>query len=102
MGLLELNRYPLNSYSEPAIQTRHPGRCRKVRRLCIHGAAPRNSVGGRGMASTEGHGHPATATRRTGAASLLKILLTNFCQYDCLYCVNRVTSNIAPGALHSR
>ncbi len=26
--------------------------------------------------------------------SLLKILLTNFCQYDCLYCVNRVTSNV--------
>ncbi len=25
--------------------------------------------------------------------SLLKILLTNFCVYDCLYCVNRVTSN---------
>ena len=24
--------------------------------------------------------------------SLLKILLTNFCIYDCLYCVNRVTS----------
>jgi putative DNA modification/repair radical SAM protein len=27
--------------------------------------------------------------------SLLKILLTNFCVYDCLYCVNRVTSNTA-------
>jgi hypothetical protein len=26
--------------------------------------------------------------------SLLKILLTNFCQYDCLYCVNRVSSNV--------
>ena len=25
--------------------------------------------------------------------SLLKILLTNFCVYDCLYCVNRVSSN---------
>jgi len=27
--------------------------------------------------------------------SLLKILLTNFCTYDCLYCVNRVSSNVA-------
>ncbi|MEP7303561.1 MAG: putative DNA modification/repair radical SAM protein, partial [Caldimonas sp.] len=26
--------------------------------------------------------------------SLLKILLTNFCVYDCLYCVNRVSSNV--------
>ena len=26
--------------------------------------------------------------------SLLKILLTNFCTYDCLYCVNRVSSNV--------
>jgi putative DNA modification/repair radical SAM protein len=27
--------------------------------------------------------------------SLLKILLTNHCVYDCLYCVNRVSSNVA-------
>jgi putative DNA modification/repair radical SAM protein len=27
--------------------------------------------------------------------SLLKILLTNYCIYDCLYCVNRVTSDVA-------
>ncbi|MCG1054738.1 putative DNA modification/repair radical SAM protein [Mycetohabitans sp. B5] len=26
--------------------------------------------------------------------SLLKILLTNFCQYDCQYCVNRRSSNV--------
>lgn len=26
--------------------------------------------------------------------SLLKILLTNFCIYDCAYCVNRVSSNV--------
>ncbi len=26
--------------------------------------------------------------------SLLKILLTNYCMYDCLYCVNRVSSNV--------
>src|SRR3978361_2178777 len=26
--------------------------------------------------------------------SLLKILLTNHCLYDCLYCINRITSNV--------
>jgi predicted DNA-binding helix-hairpin-helix protein len=26
--------------------------------------------------------------------SLLKILLTNFCTFDCAYCVNRVSSNV--------
>src|SRR4051812_21278360 len=26
--------------------------------------------------------------------SLLKILLTNYCIYDCLYCVNRISSNV--------
>ena len=26
--------------------------------------------------------------------SLLKILLTNACNYDCLYCVNRTSSNV--------
>ena len=33
--------------------------------------------------------------------SLLKILLTNFCIYDCLYCVNRVTSDVAARPLHA-
>ena len=26
--------------------------------------------------------------------SLLKILLTNFCIYDCSYCINRSSSNV--------
>ena len=32
--------------------------------------------------------------------SLLKILLTNFCVYDCAYCVNRVSSEHAARAVH--
>ena len=59
------------------------------------GAAPRNSVGGRGMGSTEGMGICHSYAPDGRCISLLKILLTNFCQYDCLYCVNRVTSNVA-------
>ena len=31
---------------------------------------------------------------RWPCVSLLKILLTNFCIYDCLYCINRVSSNV--------
>ena len=32
--------------------------------------------------------------------SLLKILLTNYCIYDCQYCVNRVSSDVAARAVH--
>ena len=35
-----------------------------------------------------------TYTEDGRCVSLLKILLTNWCQYDCLYCVNRVSSNV--------
>ena len=58
------------------------------------GAAPRDSVGGRGMGSTEGMGICHSYAPDGRCISLLKILLTNFCQYDCLYCVNRVSSNV--------
>jgi putative DNA modification/repair radical SAM protein len=59
------------------------------------GAAKRNSVGGKGMGSTEGMGICHSYAPDGRCVSLLKILLTNFCIYDCLYCVNRVSSNIA-------
>ncbi|MDA8444222.1 putative DNA modification/repair radical SAM protein [Paracidovorax valerianellae] len=58
------------------------------------GAAPRNSVGGRGIGSTEGSGICHSYAPDGRCISLLKILLTNFCLYDCLYCVNRVSSNV--------
>ena len=58
------------------------------------GTAKRNSVGGRGIGSTEGSGICHSYTPDGRCISLLKILLTNFCTYDCLYCVNRVSSNV--------
>ncbi len=58
------------------------------------GSERRNSVGGKGIGSTEGAGICHSYTPDGRCISLLKILLTNFCQYDCLYCVNRVTSNV--------
>ena len=59
------------------------------------GTSKRNSVGGKGMGSTEGSGICHSYAPDGRCISLLKILLTNFCQYDCLYCVNRVSSNVA-------
>src|SRR5690606_20104804 len=47
-----------------------------------------------GIGSTEGMGICHSYTPDGRCVSLLKILLTNFCVYDCKYCVNRVTSNI--------
>jgi len=58
------------------------------------GAGKRNSVGSKGVGSTEGMGICHSYTPDGRCVSLLKILLTNFCIYDCVYCVNRVSSNV--------
>ena len=58
------------------------------------GTAKRNSTNGKGLGSTEGMGICHAYAPDGRCISLLKILMTNFCQYDCLYCVNRVTSNV--------
>ncbi len=59
------------------------------------GTSKRDSIGGAGIGSTEGSGICHSYAPDGRCISLLKILLTNFCVYDCLYCVNRVTSNVA-------
>ncbi|AGT11020.1 putative DNA modification/repair radical SAM protein [Paracoccus aminophilus] len=48
--------------------------------------------GGIGSAGGSGICHAYTPDGR--CISLLKILMTNFCIYDCAYCVNRVSSNV--------
>ncbi len=58
------------------------------------GTSKRDSVGGRGIGSTEGAGICHSYAPDGRCISLLKILLTNHCQYDCLYCVNRSSSNV--------
>jgi putative DNA modification/repair radical SAM protein len=58
------------------------------------GTAKRSSVDGRGIGSTEGSGICHSYAPDGRCISLLKILFTNFCLYDCLYCVNRVSSNV--------
>ena len=57
------------------------------------GTTKRDSMGGKGVGSTEGTGICHAYAPDGRCISLLKILLTNFCVYDCAYCVNRVTSN---------
>jgi putative DNA modification/repair radical SAM protein len=57
------------------------------------GSSKRSSLDGRGMGSTEGMGICHSYAPDGRCISLLKILLTNFCIYDCLYCVNRRSSD---------
>ncbi|WP_370281388.1 putative DNA modification/repair radical SAM protein [Pseudooceanicola sp.] len=56
------------------------------------GTSRRDSTKG-GLGSTEGSGICHAYAPDGRCISLLKILMTNFCIYDCAYCVNRVSSN---------
>ncbi|WP_066545749.1 MULTISPECIES: putative DNA modification/repair radical SAM protein [unclassified Sphingomonas] len=58
------------------------------------GTAKRNSRGGRGLGSTEGMGICHAYAPDGRCISLLKILLTNSCIFDCHYCINRKSSNV--------
>ncbi len=59
------------------------------------GTAKRNSKGGQGIGSTEGAGICHAYAPDGRCISLLKILLTNHCIFDCHYCINRKSSNVA-------
>jgi putative DNA modification/repair radical SAM protein len=59
------------------------------------GAPKRTSQGGKGVGATNGMGVCHAYTPDGRCVSLLKILLTNFCVFDCVYCVNRSSSNVA-------
>src|SRR3569833_1136825 len=49
---------------------------------------------GQGMGHSDGTGICHSYTPDGRCVSLLKILLTNYCTYDCVFCVNRVSSDI--------
>ncbi len=57
------------------------------------GADKRNSLKSGGIGSTEATGICHSYAPDGRCISLLKILLTNFCIYDCRYCINRSSSN---------
>jgi len=58
------------------------------------GTAKRDSRGGKGIGSTEGMGICHAYAPDGRCISLLKILLTNACIFDCHYCINRKSSNV--------
>ena len=58
------------------------------------GTTRRSSVGGKGIGSTEGMGICHSYAPDGRCISLLKILLTNSCIFDCHYCINRKSSNV--------
>ena len=58
------------------------------------GSTKRDSRDGKGLGSNEGTGICHAYAPDGRCISLLKILMTNFCIYDCTYCVNRVSSNV--------
>src|ERR1700753_2702900 len=60
---------------------------------CASSGAKR-SGNGKGVGSTDGTGICHSYTPDGRCVSLLKILLTNFCTYDCVFCVNRISSDI--------
>lgn len=57
------------------------------------GTTRRDSRAG-GIGSTTGMGICHSYTPDGRCVSLLKILLTNYCTYDCLYCINRRSSDV--------
>ncbi len=59
------------------------------------GTTKRNSLESGGLGSTEGSGICHSYAPDGRCISLLKILMTNFCTYDCAFCINRVSSNVA-------
>jgi len=58
------------------------------------GSTKRDSRDGKGLGSNGGSGICHAYAPDGRCISLLKILMTNFCIYDCAYCVNRVSSNV--------
>ncbi len=61
---------------------------------CASGGGRTRGATAGGIGSTEaGSGICHTYTPDGRCVSLLKILLTNYCVYDCSYCINRVSSN---------
>lgn len=59
------------------------------------GSTRRDSRGGKSLGSNEGSGICHAYAPDGRCISLLKILMTNFCIFDCSYCINRVSSNVA-------
>lgn len=64
------------------------------------GSSRKNTPGGIGNGSQAGICHSFSADGR--CISLLKILLTNYCIYDCQYCINRRSNDVERAAFTPR
>lgn len=60
---------------------------------CASSGAKRGAKAG-GIGNSDGTGICHSYTPDGRCVSLLKILLTNHCIFDCAYCINRVSSNV--------
>src|SRR5215204_3714728 len=61
---------------------------------CASSGAPKRDSRKGGIGSTTGAGICHSYTPDGRCVSLLKILLTNSCIFDCAYCINRRSSNV--------
>ncbi len=61
---------------------------------CSSSGGKGRKAGADGIGSTTGTGICHSYTPDGRCISLLKILLTNYCLYDCAYCINRRSSNV--------
>src|SRR5690348_16897582 len=61
---------------------------------CASSGAPKRDSSKGGLGSTTGAGICHSYTPDGRCVSLLKILLTNSCIFDCAYCINRRSSNV--------
>jgi len=62
---------------------------------CASSGGVKRSGGKTGLGSVTGAGICHSYTPDGRCVSLLKILLTNYCLFDCAYCINRRSSNVA-------
>ena len=62
---------------------------------CASSGSKGRKAGADAVGSTTGAGICHSYTPDGRCVSLLKILLTNYCLYDCAYCINRRSSNVA-------
>src|SRR4029079_19266800 len=61
---------------------------------CASSGAKGRRAKSNGIGSTEGTGICHSYTPDGRCVSLLKLLLTNYCIYDCAYCINRKSSGV--------
>ncbi|HRQ28305.1 MAG TPA: radical SAM protein, partial [Hyphomicrobium sp.] len=61
---------------------------------CASSGGAKRKASTDGLGSTTGAGICHAYTPDGRCVSLLKILLTNYCLFDCAYCINRRSSNV--------